>query len=61
MNNIIFISSLLSTSNKEKIRLKSKGAIANANDTLQLALLKGLSINCKRNQIKVLNMPNIGA
>lgn len=61
MNNIIFISSLLSTSNKEKICLRSKGAIANANDTLQLALLKGLSINCKKEQIKVLNMPNIGA
>lgn len=61
MNDIIFISSLLSTSNKNKIYLKSKGAIANANDTLQLALLKGLSINCKKNQVKVLNMPNIGA
>lgn len=61
--NIIFLGSLFSNDRKEEIVSNSIGPIANANNALQHALVKGFSLcnDGKRIDLTLLNMPNIGA
>lgn len=62
--NIIFLGSLFSDDRKEEIVSNSIGPIANANNTLQHALVKGFSLcgdDAQCINLTLLNMPNIGA
>lgn len=58
--NILFLGSLFSDDRREEILSCSIGPIANANNALQHALIKGFSLN-RQKELIVLNMPNIGA
>lgn len=59
MNNIIYLSSIFPLENRQFFIDNSKGAISNANDSLQGAILQGFkSNNC---EVSILNVPNIGA
>lgn len=63
MKRIVFIGSIFSEDRAAEIRAKSRGQIANANNTLQKALINGLSYNRQHYpyELYIFNMPNIGA
>lgn len=64
MKKIIFLGSIFSNDRYAEIMNNSKGAVANANDTFQKAILAGITQhpNFKEDfDIAILNMPNIGA
>lgn len=59
MNNVLFLSSILPYTENDYYKTNSIGAISNANDNFQKALVSGLvKNNCN---IKILNVPNVGA
>nr|WP_199156607.1 glycosyltransferase [Pedobacter sp. ASV2] len=59
MSKLLFLSSLLPNKNKSFFISNSLGAISNANDSLQRALLDGFRQNLI--DVYALNVPNIGA
>lgn len=59
MNKVLFMSSILPTHSKEWIVENSIGAISNANDNFQRAIIDGLILNGL--DVSLLNVPNIGA
>ncbi|WP_316802139.1 glycosyltransferase [Pedobacter nototheniae] len=59
MGKLLFLSSLLPNKNKSFFISNSLGAISNANDSLQRALLDGFKQNLV--DVYALNVPNIGA
>ena len=64
MIKIVFLGSFFSNDREKEIRKKSKGAVANANNTFQKAILHGFSKHPdfkKKFEVDILNMPNIGA
>jgi glycosyltransferase involved in cell wall biosynthesis len=59
MSKVVFFSSLIPNEYKEYYRENSIGAVSNANNSLQWALVKGFIMN--NYNVKLLNFPNIGA
>lgn len=59
MNNVLFLSSILPNYKDNYFYKESKGAVSNANDNLQRAIITGFEAN--NYDVSLLNVPNIGA
>lgn len=59
MNKVLFFSSLIPNEYKEYYQKNSIGAVSNANDSLQWALVKGFIMHDY--DVNLINFPNIGA
>ena len=63
IDNLLVLSSMLTPNRYAEIKQFSVGAISNANDTFQKAIIKGIQENIQsvKGNVFIVNAPNIGA